>query len=145
MLASSHWKEHLLGPPPSAEGFTNVRRLLLDVVSAPQYSLADDYSFVHGQSSLFSIKILFPELMKIDLEKLGFTFHIPIFFFEGRADPYARPSLIFNYMQSIKAPQKEFVWFEKSGHFPFYEEKQKFADELAQRALPLASHLREDN
>lgn len=145
MLISSNWKEHLLGPPPTAAGFTNVRRLLLDVVSAPEYSLADDYSFVHGQSSLFSIKILFSELMTIDLDKLGSGFRTPIFFFEGRGDPYARPSLIWDYFQTIEAPQKGFVWFENSGHFPFYEEKQKFADELVQRALPLAFHPQECN
>jgi proline iminopeptidase len=139
MLVSSNWKEHLLGPPPTATGFTNVRRLLLDVVSAPQYSLADDYSFVHGQSSLFSIKILFPELMKIDLDKLGTSFHTPVFFFEGRNDPYARPSLIWEYFQTLHAPNSGFVWFENSGHFPFYEEQQKFTDELVQRVLPLGS------
>jgi len=139
MLVSSNWKEHLLGPPPTGAGFTNVTRLLLDVLSAPEYSLADDYSFVHGQSSLFSIKILFPELMKIDLDKLGYGFRAPLFFFEGRNDPYARPSLIWDYYQRIQAPQKGFVWFENSGHFPFYEEQEKFADELVQRVLPLAT------
>lgn len=145
MLVSSNWKEHLLGPPPTAAGFTNVRRLLLDVVSAPEYSLEDDYSFIHGQSSMFSIRILFHELMKIDLDELGSGFRTAIFFFEGRGDPYARPSLIWDYFQKIQAPQKGFVWFESSGHFPFYEEKQKFADELVQRALPLAFHRQEGN
>jgi pimeloyl-ACP methyl ester carboxylesterase len=37
----------------------------------------------------------------------------------------------------MKAPHKEFIWFENSGHFPFFEEKQRFADELIQRVLPL--------
>jgi len=30
-------------------------------------------------------------------------------------------------------------WSENSRHFPFFEEKQKFEDELVQRVLPLAS------
>jgi pimeloyl-ACP methyl ester carboxylesterase len=34
---------------------------------------------------------------------------------------------------------KQFIWFEKSGHFPFFEEKEKFEDQLVQRVLPLAS------
>jgi len=41
-------------------------------------------------------------------------------------------------LQTIKAPHREFVWFDYAGHFPFFEEKQKFADELFQRVLPLA-------
>jgi proline iminopeptidase len=130
----------LLGPPPSAAGFTDARRLLTDIVSAPEYSLADDYSFIHGQMSLFSVKVLLPEMMKMDLTKLGPDFREPIFFFEGRQDAFCRPSLISEYAQSIRAPRKEFVWFESSGHFPFFEEKQKFADELVQRVLPLATN-----
>ena len=34
------------------------------------------------------------------------------------------------------------MWFENSSHFPFYEEKQKFTDELVQRVLPLAENPR---
>ena len=133
------WADKLLGLPPSPTGFLNIRRLLTDVVSAPEYSLADDYSFIHGQTSLFSVKILLPEAMKVDLTKLGLDFRTPIFFFEGKEDQYCRPSLIWDYTQTIKAPQKEFIWFENSGHFPFFEDHQKFADELVQRVLPLAA------
>jgi proline iminopeptidase len=131
------WEEALLGPPPNVR-FTNVKRLLFDVVSAPEYSLADDYAFIHGQQSLFSLKIMLPQVLKVDLGKLGSNFGAPIFFFEGRHDPYTRSSLIWDYTQTIKAPQKEFVWFDNSGHFPFFEEKQKFTDELVQRVLPVA-------
>jgi pimeloyl-ACP methyl ester carboxylesterase len=123
-----------LGPPPESEaGFLTLTR----IVSAPEYSLADDYGFVRGQ--LFSAKILLPELTKVDLNKLGSDFRAPIFFFEGRHDPYCRPSLIWEYSQTIKAPQKEFIWFDNSGHFPFFEEQQKFGDELFQRVLPLTN------
>jgi pimeloyl-ACP methyl ester carboxylesterase len=71
---------------------------------------------------------------------MGSDFRVRIFFFEGRQDPYCRPSLIWEYSQSIKAPQKEFVWFDNSGHFPFFEEKQKFSDELFQQVFHLAAH-----
>ena len=36
--------------------------------------------------------------------------------------------------------QKGFIWFENSGHFPFFEEQQKFRDELVQEVLPLANY-----
>src|SRR5580704_3551505 len=61
------------------------------------------------------------------------------FFFEGRYDPYCRPSLVVDYTKTISAPQKEVVWFDDSGHFPFFEEQRKFRDELVQRVLPLAN------
>jgi proline iminopeptidase len=137
MFTVNKWAAELLGPPLNGARFTDVRRLLLDLVSAPQYSLADDYGFLRGMS--LSRDTLAPELAKVDLNQLGPDFHVPVFFFEGRQDPYCRPSLIWSYSQSINAPQKEFIWFDNSGHFPFFEEKQKFSDELFQRVLPLAA------
>lgn len=133
---TENWQAALLGPPPGGPAFMSIRRLVSDLASAPEYSLKDDFGFLRGQ--LFSLQILIPQARKVDLTQLGSEFRVPIFFFEGRYDPYARPSLIWSYYQTIKAPHKEFVWFEGSGHFPFFEENRKFADELFQRVLPLA-------
>jgi proline iminopeptidase len=137
MSITNKWAATLLGPPPSGAGFADIKRIVTAIVSAPEYSLEDDYGFFRGL--LLSREILFPELMKVDLTKLGSDFHEPIFFFEGREDPYCRPSLIWKYSETIEAPQKEFIWFDNSGHFPFFEEQRKFGDELFQRLLPLAN------
>lgn len=131
-----YWERVLLGPASSPLEFMSVKRILSDVVSAPQYSLADDLGFIHGQT--LSLDVLVPELEKVNLDQLGFDFRGPVFFFEGRQDPFCRPSLILEYSQKIKAPQNKFIWFDNSGHFPFFEEQEKFRDELVQRVLPLA-------
>jgi pimeloyl-ACP methyl ester carboxylesterase len=107
------------------------------MVSAPEYSLADDAGWIRG--STFSLDTIFPALMDVDLTKLGPDFRVPILFFEGRVDPYCPASVIADYVQRINAPQKELVWFENSGHFPFMEENQQFTDELVRRVLPLAN------
>lgn len=104
-------------------------------LSAPEYSLRDDLGYFRSQ--LFSLQILIPQIMKIDLTQLGHNFSVPIFFFEGKHDPYCRPSLVRDYFQKINAPQKEFVQFDDSDHFPFFEQKQKFADELLQLLMLL--------
>ena len=133
-----HWEGELLGPPPSPTGFTNVRRILTDLVSSPDYSLVDDVGFIRGQS--LSLETMLPQVATVDLTQWKGDFQVPIFFFEGRQDPYCRPLLVQQYIQTMKAPQKELIWFEHSGHFPFFEEKQKFIDELIQRVLPLAGY-----
>ena len=52
------------------------------------------------------------------------------FFFTGRYD-YTDPfTLTEDYYSKIKAPEKRLVWFEQSAHFPFYEEPEKFAQEM---------------
>lgn len=131
------WSAALLGPPANGAAFADVGRILSDVVSAPEYSLADDLGFVRGVQ--LSLDAFLPQLNGLDLNSLGFDFRTPVFFFEGRHDPFCRPSLVWEYSQAIRAPRKEFLWFDNSGHFPFFEERQKFADQLFQRVLPLAS------
>ena len=132
-----NWERDLLGPPAgSGPVFLDGRRIVTGLVSAPEYSVWDDAEWVRAQ--MFSLQTMHREAFKINLEPLGREFRAPIFFFEGRYDPYCRPALIAEYVETMQAPKKEIVWFEKSGHFPFFEEKQKFADELVEQVLPLA-------
>jgi pimeloyl-ACP methyl ester carboxylesterase len=137
------WEAKLLGPPAHGVEFTNIQRILTSLISTPEYSLQDDLSFIHGQR--FSLNQLIPQISKINLKSLGEDFRIPMFFFEGKFDPDCRPSLVLQYEQTIRAPQKAFVTFENSGHFPFFEEPQKFTDELAHRVLPMATHVSDAN
>ena len=137
MAMARNWERDLLAQSPDAAGFLDIKRIIAGIVSTPEYSLADDLGFFRGQ--MLSLNKFLPEVMKIDLNTLGPDFRVPIFFFEGRYDPYCRPSLVVDYAQTIKAPHKEVIWFDDSGHFPFFEEKQKFKDELVQRVLPLAN------
>jgi hypothetical protein len=76
------WESRLLGPPPSETSFTNVKRILRTVISAPEYSIADDIGFVRGQK--FSLQVMMPQVMEFDLTKLGPYFREPLFFFEGK-------------------------------------------------------------
>ena len=59
-----------------------------------------------------------------------------------RAPPTPRASvrrMVWDYFQMIKAPHKGFVWFENSGHFPFFEDQREFLDKLVQQVLPLSN------
>ncbi len=135
MTIVRQWQRDLLGPPRGGipPGFFRPARIL----SAPEYSLMDEYGFFHGQT--LSLQTMLPAVMQVDLSQLGRDFRVPIFFFEGRNDPYCRPSLVWDYSQQITAPQKAFIWFDNSGHFPFFEEQQKFTDELVHQVLPMAN------
>jgi pimeloyl-ACP methyl ester carboxylesterase len=133
---AKHWEQVVLGPPDGPTSFTNVARILTTLVSAPQYSLVDDLGFIRGQK--LSLDVLIPQMQSVDLTKLGLDFAVPVFFFEGRRDFACRPSLVWDYEKSISAPKKDFIWFERSGHFAFCEEQPEFADRLVSELLPLA-------
>jgi len=130
------WQAELLGPPPGGPQFLNIPRLLSTLLTAPEYSLHDVYGFTRGQ--LFSLELMVPQVNEVNLTTLGSAFRVPVYFFHGRFDPYTRPALIEAYARTVTAPRHELVWFERSGHFPFYEEQQMFTDELVRRLRPAA-------
>jgi proline iminopeptidase len=132
---AQQWQAELLGPP-SAPRYLDMRRLLATLFSAPEYSLRDVYGFARGQ--LFSLEVLVPEISTVDLTSMGTDFRVPVFFFQGRYDPYTRPALVAKYAETMTAPRHEVVWLEHAGHFPFFEERQRFLDELRSHVLPLA-------
>lgn len=55
---------------------------------------------------------------------------IPVFFISGKYDYNTPWSLVEKYCDSLKAPYKEFIKFEKSGHNPVFEEPEKFNKEI---------------
>ncbi|MEI8347057.1 MAG: alpha/beta fold hydrolase, partial [Pseudomonadota bacterium] len=55
---------------------------------------------------------------------------IPIYIFQGVSDGETPYSLAKEYFDSLEAPQKKWVSFEESAHFPFYEEPKKMLEEL---------------
>jgi pimeloyl-ACP methyl ester carboxylesterase len=130
------WENYLLslhGIP----NFTDPHLLIPTLISTPEYSLRDDVDFIRGMS--ISRQVMLPELMKVDLTQLGLNFQTSVIFFEGHYDPYCRSSLVEGYYHSIQAPRKQLIWFERSGHFPFFEEPQKFRDSLVQQLVPLVA------
>jgi pimeloyl-ACP methyl ester carboxylesterase len=53
-------------------------------------------------------------------------YEVPLFFLTGAHD-YTTPfPLIAAYYDSVTAPSKQLIWFDRSAHFRFYEEPQKF-------------------
>ena len=61
----------------------------------------------------------------------------PVFFFEGRHDHVTSPRLAEIYLNALEAPQKELIWFERSGHMPNWEEPEKFHGEVRRVAAAL--------
>jgi proline iminopeptidase len=127
---AQRWQAELLGPPEPVR-FLNTKRFLFTLLTAPEYSLGDVFGFTRGQ--FLSLDVLVPQVHNLDVTSLGTEFRVPIFFFQGRLDPYTRPMLIQQYSDTITAPRRDFVWFEKAGHFPFFEEQHRFTDELVRR------------
>jgi pimeloyl-ACP methyl ester carboxylesterase len=78
-----------------------------------QYEAADDFSFVHFVGMTMS-----GPLSSVDLPALGLEFKIPIFIVQGEADLTTTPELAKTYVDSLKAPRKQFHLVPGAGHEP---------------------------
>jgi pimeloyl-ACP methyl ester carboxylesterase len=109
---------------------------------APGYSLSDLYHAI--QSIRFTLDTFIGAsmsgpAMKVDLKALGPDFAIPIFVFEGPDDYITSPELAKAYVDTLNAPQKEFVMLPAGGHFAVFTHPDEFLKEMNSRVRPLAS------
>ena len=69
---------------------------------------------------------------------LGLEFSIPIFVIQGEEDFTTPTALARQYLESIKAPRKEFVLIKDGGHFAVFMRSDQFLQELVAGVRPLA-------
>lgn len=105
-------------------------------LAAPEYTLRDALNVKKGADLVgremkydVAPKPLEGEIRKID---------VPVFFFLGRRDLNTPSELAVQYLDRLDAPLKRIVWFEKSAHFPFFEEPDRFHKEMLQTAEAVA-------
>ncbi len=108
--------------------------LIGSVLFSREYSMVDRINFFRG--IIGSMKLLWPELLKVDLFKSVPEIEVPILLMEGRFDYEVPSEIAARYLESIKAPSKELVWFENSAHMPNSEERDVFNRVMVQKVLP---------
>jgi len=102
--------------------------LWLASLRAPEYSLYDVWRaragirFTHGHLK----RDVYSGALMDAVPRLS----VPVYFFEGRGDRITPPQCVRNYLARLDAPHKEIVWFERSAHYPFLEEPEKFHQAL---------------
>ncbi|MEI8204573.1 MAG: alpha/beta hydrolase [Bacteroidota bacterium] len=107
----------------------------MKTIIAPEYSLMDFINF--GRGSVFSLKTMWPQIMKLNLTQEIPQINIPVYILQGRHD-YNTPSvLVEDYFNKLISPNKNLIWFENSGHHPAYEEPEKYDNILIDKVLPL--------
>jgi pimeloyl-ACP methyl ester carboxylesterase len=74
----------------------------------------------------WTLDAMWDEVSRIDLTRLVPELAVPVFFLLGRDDHWASSDLAAAYFAALRAPAKQLVWFERSGHEPFADEPEKF-------------------
>ena len=101
----------------------------------PESSWFEAPNMIRGM--LFSTRLMWTEVSRINLEQAAPSLQVPVFFLIGRHDRVVAPETSLAYFEKLAAPVKQFVWFEESGHEPAVEEPEKFHRIMAEYVRPL--------
>ena len=100
---------------------TIMSALILPILRSPEYKLADIVSYANG--SMYSLKQLWDEVtQRICFDETVKELEVPVYLTEGRHDQNTPPSIARRWFDQLKAPDKEWVWFEESAHAPIKEQ-----------------------
>lgn len=100
----------------------------LDVIRAPEFSWFGLRNLLRGGN--ISLNALFPTFSGLNAFEDYPILTVPIFFMEGRHDKVVSPKQAEAYLNAVKAPYKELIWFENSAHSPQWEEPENFNREV---------------
>jgi proline iminopeptidase len=85
----------------------------------------------------FATPYLLPRVVALDLTAIN-KLSVPLILFEGRHDRTVNSEVAATWFDTVKAPAKQLVWFEHSGHMPMTEEPGKFLLSLVRYVGPIA-------
>ena len=97
-------------------------------IQAPEYTLSEAMDV--GRGSSFSSTHMKYNVLSSSIYSEITAYEVPVYFFIGRSDYTTPHLLVTEYYELIKAPKKEIVYFENSAHFPFFEEPDRFCEEM---------------
>jgi len=113
------------------------RSFVIPVLFSGEYSLSDIVGLIKGYK--FVLTAMWKEVGATDFPKTCTTFKMPYFIFDGVLDKNTPAELVEEYFNAIQAPQKELIWFEKSGHNPMADEPEKFKKLLREKLSAIAA------
>lgn len=98
------------------------------LLGAPEASLLELRRTFRGFR--FSMESMWPEVSRMRLAEEVPALAVPVVVMIGRRDPWVVPESSLAYYEALRAPSKELVWFDESGHEPFVDEPSKFVDAM---------------
>ncbi len=104
---------------------------------APEYTAVEVEAFMRGVR--WGGEQLAAKTASLDLGDIGTEFKVPIIFLQGRYDLHTPYESAKRYFDTIRAPHKRFITFERSAHYPMFEESGRFLVTLVNEVLPLTT------
>src|SRR5690625_1243078 len=101
-----------------------VNKIIMALLTSKEYTFFDRLRYFKGL--YFSMNSLQVEMRQVNLQKQIDRVEIPIYFLMGKYDLTLPSEPTNDFFNAIKAPEKQWIWFEHSAHTPILEEPEKF-------------------
>ena len=99
--------------------------LLAASFRAPEYTWPDIFHIMAGNAFVRSHMV--NDVTHGSLQSTVTKVDVPVFFFLGAYDYLTPSQLAIDYFRRLDAPYKRVYWFPNSAHYPFFEERERFA------------------
>jgi proline iminopeptidase len=96
------------------------------IAMSPEVTVRD--LFVLFARLRWNMELLWPEFCRVSLAREIAAVEAPVFFVAGEHDQITSPELARAYLDTLRAPRKEFVLFPRSGHVACFEEPRRFLE-----------------
>jgi pimeloyl-ACP methyl ester carboxylesterase len=103
-----------------------VKSLVIPLLTSHEYSLRDVLKFRDG--AYFSLKTLWETVVDVNFFTDVPALAVPVYLTEGRHDQNTPIPIALRWYDGLKAPYKEWIWFERSAHTPMVEEPEKWGE-----------------
>lgn len=103
---------------------------IYSILTSREYSFFDLIKYAKSSAFCSGNIIYDPEFNNFNFFNQIPEVKIPVFFISGAYDYNTPWELVQKYANEVKAPKKEFIKFEKSGHSPVFEEPRRFNEEI---------------
>ena len=103
----------------------------IPMIKSKEYSPTDLWGILKGHRIV--LEKMWPECGRTNFNETCTEFKMPFYIFDGRLDQNTPSSLVEDWYDRIKAPDKGLYWFENSGHNPMLDEGKAFKKLLREK------------
>lgn len=108
------------------------------ILLSKEYTMGDKWGIIKGYKLCLSE--MWPDMCDYNFRTEYNHFEMPYYIFQGRYDKNTPSDLVEEFFDSIEAPEKELIWFEKSAHGVMNEEPKLFKQLLREKFLKIAKN-----
>jgi proline iminopeptidase len=127
LVRQKHWLLKLGG---EFHKETSYAKWIKTIWLSREYSMADLVRYSKGSAFSAGSAIYDPDFNHLNFFQTIPAVEVPVYFISGASDYNTPWTIVEEYYHHLKAPAKEFILFDQSGHSPPFEEPERFNREV---------------